>query len=146
MSLKFLNIMFQKAEDLFAEVDRAIKSGKGLDRRKANILTFDSVKTFNSLMTVNKIQILRAISQLKPESVYQLAMLLDREPHHVLIDCRFLESSKFLKLEETNSGRNALKPVLSFDYDVIRTDSPIVPFYTISERAERLLTNDKMAV
>lgn len=146
MSLKFLNIMFQTADELFAEIDRAIESGKGLDRKKAHIFTFDSVKTFNNLMTVNKIQILRAISQLKPESVYQLATLLDREPHHVLLDCRRLESSEFLKLEETDSGRNALKPVLSFDYDVIRTDSPIVPFYTISERAERLLTNDRIAV
>lgn len=145
MSLKFLNIIFQESKDFFADIDKAIKSGKGMNRRKENTLTFDSVKTFNNLMTINKVQILRAISQLRPESVYQLATFLGREPQHVLKDCRQLESYKFLKLEETNNGRNSLKPVLTFDYDVIKTDSPIISPYTISERSERLLMDEKAA-
>lgn len=145
MSLKFLNIVFQESKDFFTEVDKALKSGHGMDRRKKNILTFDTVKTFNNFMTVNKVQILRAISQLKPESIYQLATFLGREPQHVLKDCRFLESSKFIKLEETTNVRNSLKPILVFDYDVIKTDSPIIPPYTISERAEKLLMSKQVA-
>lgn len=141
MSLKFLNIVFQEMDDLFAEIDKAIKSGQGMDRRKKNILTFDSDKTFNHILTLNRVQILRAISQFKPESIYQLASFLGREPQHVLKDCRFLESSKFIKLEETKDGRNSLRPILFFDYDVIKTDSPIIPPYTISEKAEKLLIN-----
>ena len=145
MSLKFLNIVFQEPKDFFAEVDRAIKSGQGMDRRKKNILTFDSVKTFNNFMTVNKVQILRAISQLRPESIYQLATFLGREPQHVLKDCRFLESSKFIKLEKTENARNSLRPVIVFVYDVIKSDSPIIPPYTISERAEKLLMREQVA-
>jgi predicted transcriptional regulator len=141
MSLKFLNIVFQEMNDLFAEIDKAIKSGHGMDRRKKNILTFDSVKTFNTFMTVNRVQILRAISQFKPESIYQLATFLGREPQHVLKDCRFLESSKFIKLEKTKNVRNSLRPVLVFNFDVIKTNSPIIPPYAISEKAEKLLLN-----
>lgn len=146
MKLKFLNIVFKESKDFFADIDRALKSGKGFNTRAANVLTFDSVKTFNNVMTVNKIQILRAISQSRPESVYQLAMILKREPQHVLKDCRQLESYKFIKLEETDSGRSSLRPELSFDYDVIKTDSSIIPPYTISEQSERLLMGNQEAV
>ena len=146
VKLKFLNIVIREPKDFFADIDHALKSGKGMNNREENILIFDSVKTFNNIMTVNKIQILRAISQLGPESVYQLAMMLGREPQHVLKDCRQLESYKFIKLEKTDSGRNSLRPVLAFDYDVIKTDSSIISPYTISERSEKLLTNQQTAV
>lgn len=146
MKLKCLNIVFQESKDFFADIDRALKSGKGLNTRAENVLKFDSVKNFNNVMTVNKIQILRAISQLGPESVYQLAMMLNREPQHVLKDCRQLEAYKFIKLEETDSGRSSLRPVLAFDYDVIKTDSPIISPYTISERSEKLLFGSRTAV
>ena len=112
MKLKFLNIVFQEPADFFAEINDAIASKRSIDTRAARILTFDSEKTFNNVMSVNKLQILRAISQQKPDSVYQLALLL---------------------------GRKSLRPVLSFEYDVIRCDSAIIAPYTISERAEALL-------
>ena len=146
MRLKFLNIIFQAPTDFFNDITKALKSGKGMNKREENTLIFDSVKTFNNILSVNKIQILRAISQLRPESVYQLAMTLDREPQHVLKDCRQLESYKFIKLEETKTGRNSIRPILTFDYDVIKTDSPIISPYTISERSERLLTNRQTAI
>ena len=72
MKLKFLNIVIREPKDFFADIDHALKSGKGMNNREENILIFDSVKTFNNVMTVNKIQILRAISQQGPESVYQI--------------------------------------------------------------------------
>ncbi len=146
MRLKFLNIVFKESNEFFADINKALKSGKGLNTRSENVLIFDSVKTFNNVMTVNKIQILRTISQLRPESVYQLAMTLNRVPQHVLKDCRQLEAFKFIKLEVTDSGRGSLRPILAFDYDVIRIDSPLVSPYTISERSERLLFGKRVAV
>lgn len=145
MKLKFLNVDFQVLEDFFAEVSEAMKSGKGLNSHELQLLKFDSVKSFNSVLTVNRLQILKAISQLRPESVYQLATFLDREPHHVLKDCRFLETYNFIRLDATESARSSLRPVLTFDYDVIRTNSPIVGPYTISERSEKQLLKNQTA-
>lgn len=135
-----LNIIFQNPEDFFTEIDCALTSGRGLNTKQKNVLKIDSVKTLNNVLSVNKIHILRAISQRKPDSVYQLAMFLGREPQHVLKDCRQLEFYKFIKLVETKSERNSLRPVLSFDYDIICTNSPITPVYSISIRSESLLT------
>lgn len=93
---------------------------------------------------MNKLQILRAISQIKPGSIYKLATYLGREPQHVLKDCRLLESLKFIKLDEVNpNGRSALKPTLVFEYDVIKiyTQAFTQPF-SVSEKAEKLLNQE----
>jgi predicted transcriptional regulator len=139
MSFKYLNIQFKEMNDLFSSIDQAIKSGKGLNPSSKNILIFDSEKTFNNILTVNKLQILRAISQLEPKSIYQLAMILKREPQHVLKDCRQLEFYKFIKLETKQDIRNSIKPVLAFDYDIIKTNSQLISPYTISARSEKIL-------
>jgi predicted transcriptional regulator len=146
LKLKFLNILFQTPNDFLGEIDKALKSGKGFNKKEENILIFDSVKAFNNFMTVNKIQILRAISQVGPESVYRLASILGREPQHVLKDCRHLEAYKFIRLEESSRGRNPIRPVLTFDYDVIKADSSIISPYIISERSEKLLTHQPSVV
>ena len=141
MKINFLNIKFQNIDNFFESVDKVLKSGKKNKDLGRTILKFDSEKTFNKLFTLNKLQILRAISQFKPESVYRLAMHLGREPQHVLKDCRLLETLKFIRLDEVSTnGRATLLPVLTFEYDVIKVYSKkyTQPF-AVSERAEKLL-------
>ena len=100
------------------------------------------------MFTLNKLQILRAVSQLKPESIYGLATYLGRGPQHVLKDCRLLESLKFLSLEEFNvNGRSTLRPKLAFEYDVIKVHSKsFVRPFTVSEKAERLFNEEVLEV
>lgn len=147
MKLNFLSIFFQNPEDFLQSINTSIKSGKSNKVNKGadnTIIKFDSEKTFSNLFTLNKLQILRAISQIKPGSVYKLATYLGREPQHVLKDCRLLESLKFIKLDEVNSnGRSALKPTLVFEYDVIKiyTQAFTQPF-PVSEKAEKLLNQE----
>jgi predicted transcriptional regulator len=139
MIFKYLNIQFSEMNNFFQNVDQAIKSGKGFSPSSKNTLIFDSEKTFNTVMSVNKIQILRAISQLAPKSIYQLATILKREPQHVLKDCRQLEFYKFIKLEKSQDTRNSIRPVLAFDYDIIKTSSALISPYTISSKSEKIL-------
>ncbi|MDO9183843.1 MAG: hypothetical protein Q7U04_15620 [Bacteriovorax sp.] len=140
MNLYFLDIKFQKPEDFIQEINSLHKVKKHIQKKHSAVLKFDSEKTFNKLFTINKIQILRAVSQLKPDSIYQLAFLLGREPQHVLKDCRLLESLKIITLEEINiGGRSALKPGLIYDCDIIRIFSKSFTHpFTISEKAESL--------
>ncbi len=143
MKLVTLDINFKNLDNFFKEIDQEIIENRESSKRKKYFMTFDSVKSFHNSLTTNKIQILRIISQFKPESVYQLANMIEREANHVLNDCRYLESLGFIKLEKTKSGRRSLKPVLSFDYDIILADSPVVSPYVISKKAESLLTKNR---
>jgi predicted transcriptional regulator len=90
-------------------------------------------------MTSNKTNILSAISKLKPGSVYELASFLNRQPQHVLSDCRSLESHGFIKLIQEEVGRKALRPELAFDYDVIMVEGKGTMPLAVSEKSERVL-------
>jgi len=148
MKLNFLNIRFQSPEDFLESINSSLKSDQKINGIDNTTLRFDSEKTFNNMFTLNKLQILRAVSQLKPESIYGLATYLGREPQHVLKDCRLLESLKFLSLEEFNvNGRSTLRPKLAFEYDVIKVHSKsFVQPFTVSEKAERLFNEEVLEI
>ena len=112
---------------------------------EANELFFDSEKTFMKFMSQNKQQILKAISRLRPESVYQLAKLVSREYPHVLKDCRVLESFGFINLVEAEGAKRQLMPELVFNYDIIKVNAPnpdMMELINISEQSNRILLEE----
>jgi predicted transcriptional regulator len=77
MSLKPLNINFRSLNDLFNQLDNAVINKQPLIDRK-DVIYFDSEKSYQKFMGPNKQQILKAISRLRPISIYQLAQYLER--------------------------------------------------------------------
>ena len=138
MSLKMLLIKFQSVNDTFTEINNAITSRTGLVQDKHSLF-FDSIKTFRQFLTLQKIEILTAISRVNPSSIYQLAKQLDRQPHHVLKDCRSLESHGFIKLTKSDGKKGQLRPELAFDYDVIHVLGSFETFHPISVKSCRVL-------
>jgi len=138
MSFRSLNIIFKNQEEFWAEVDSSLKGLKPLKNKKDS-LYFDSPKSFWRIFTVNKLEILVAISKLKPESIYGLAKILGRTPHHVLSDCNQLKSLEMIKLIETNGARKQIRPELSFKYDFIKVESKLREVLPISPKASHYL-------
>lgn len=139
MSLKKLTIHFQEMGDLFQEINGAIESHSTFVDSFESI-SFDSIDTYRSFMTSNKAYILSAISKLKPSSVYELASQLNRQPQHVLADCRALESRGFIKLTQAEGARKSIRPELTFEYDVIIVNDKVSMPLAVSEKSERILT------
>ncbi len=140
MSLKKLTIHFQEMGDLFQDINQAIDSHSAFVD-SPDVINFDSIDTYRSFMTSNKANILSAISKLKPGSVYELATYLNRQPQHVLADCRSLESHGFIKLIQEVGGRKPIRPELAFDYDVIMIEDKGSMPLAVSERSERVLAD-----
>lgn len=138
MKLSVLTIQFESVDDFMADIEDCIFNGK--DPALLNkSLSFDSYETFKLFISPNKIQILMAISRLKPESIYQLEKLLNRQYPHVLKDCRQLENLGFIKLVESDGLKKQLRPSLIFDYDLIKVDTPLQQVYNISKRSNDIL-------
>jgi len=138
MKLKVLNVVISNKEQFMKGLSRALKKrGSSLD--EDNTIEFDSFETFKRIITLNKIQILMAIARLKPESINQLAKLVDREYPHVLNDCNALETYGFIRLDDVGGARKQFKPRLVFDYDLIRLKTNLEEVLPISERSNNLL-------
>jgi predicted transcriptional regulator len=138
MKLKAINVYFKKTDDIFAEINLAIKSQKSVVQKK-NSINFDSPQTWRSLMSNQKQEILVAIARYRPSSVYQLAKILGRPSQHTLKDCRHLELVGFIKLVDSKDARASLRPELAFDYDVIRLHTPMNFSILLSAKSEQVI-------
>lgn len=135
MGLKILNVKIHSTKEFMKDVKESL-----LGKNKIlNTLSFDSIETFKKVISANRLQILMAVSRLKPESINQLAKLLDREFPHVLKDCRALEEFGFIKFEEAKGPRKQISPRLASEYDIIRVNSTLEEIFPISERSNQLL-------
>lgn len=138
MKLKVLNVVISNKEKFMTGLKRAMNN-KNLLFEDNNSIEFDSFETFKRVMTLNKLQILMAIARLKPQSINQLAKLVNREYPHVLSDCNALVTYGFIKLDEVGGARKQLTPKLIFDYDFIRVKTKLEEILPISERSNNVL-------
>jgi len=144
MKLKILNVVISSREQFMSGLKRSI-SKNNLLLEEDHSIEFDSFETFKRVMTLNKLQILMAIARLRPESINQLAKMVNREYPHVLNDCNALETYGFIKLDEVGGARKQLMPKLVFDYDLIRVKTNLEEILPISERSNKVLLTAKVA-
>jgi len=146
MRLEVLNINFKNRDELMSDIRGALFEGEELAHNKKEI-TFDSIDTFKRVISQNKLQVLMAISQLKPDSIYQLEKYVGRSYPHVLKDCRQLESLGFINLREVESagGKKQVKPELIFEYDLIKVNAKMLEVFPISERSNRIILEEANA-
>ncbi|MBI4042368.1 MAG: MarR family transcriptional regulator, partial [Deltaproteobacteria bacterium] len=74
---------------------------KAFEKREATIqpkdvLLFDSVESYQRFMSDQKYAILATIYKYEPQSIYQLAKLLNRPPQNVTRECDLLEQHGFI--------------------------------------------------
>src|SRR5437870_4926630 len=100
MKIKPLKINFESLEDFKArsrkELTQALKSRKSIVQPK-NTLIWASVEAYQQFMSDQKYTILAAIYKYQPQSVYQLAKILNRAQQNVARDCDLLEGHGFIK-------------------------------------------------
>ena len=118
-----LEIQFQNFDDFSKEIRGALAKKKKLVQKSHQIF-FDSVESYRKFMTIQKIEILTAIAQQQPTSIYELARLVDRNFAAVFRDCTGLENVGFIKLVDNGDSKKSKTPVLKFDYERIRVNIP----------------------
>lgn len=101
-------------QDLFSRLTKAAKSHDP-DFEQSEALS-NSVQSLLSTMTAGRIQLFYVIANQKPESMYQLAQLLERDPSNVIRDVKVLEGLKLVRLQtEKDGGRERSRPVALYD-------------------------------
>ena len=138
MKIKPLKITFESI-DTFAVKSRtalqnAIQNKKTAVQKK-DVLVWASVEAYQQFMSDQKYTILAVIYKYRPQSVYQLAKILNRAQQNVARDCDLLERYGFIKFEQSENGRKVKAPQLIFDYNAIIVYLPSVTYKVEFEEA-----------
>jgi predicted transcriptional regulator len=129
--IKSLKITFESLDNFMDKSSMALREalhGKKKSIQKKDILVWASVEAYQQFMSDQKYTILAAIHKFKPQSVYQLAKILNRAQQNVARDCDLLEGHGFIKFDELEGGRKTKIPRLAFEYNAIVVCLPIVTY------------------
>jgi predicted transcriptional regulator len=99
----------------------AIDAGEDIDSRPSR-LSIESLDTFGRIFRPTNLELLEAIGEHEPDSIRDLARLVDRHPPEVTENVHELNDYGLIELEE--DGR-ALKPTLWYDKIEFSGDVPL---------------------
>jgi predicted transcriptional regulator len=106
----YLNKLFEK-----------VKEGKINDSEPHKIVS-RTTEDIGKILTRERIRLLHIIREKKPESISELARILNRKESNVHNDLTFLEGIGLLEIKK---GKNHVKKVPVVDYDALHITVPL---------------------
>lgn len=116
--MKVKNVILDiQSEDKFIEGVKkdmkAIANGKTVRHRE--VISFESLKTMRKFITDERVKILKTIKKYHPQSIYELAKILDRDTKNVSDDVHYLSGLGLIGIKKAKDGRSKVKPVVDYE-------------------------------
>jgi predicted transcriptional regulator len=121
MKIKKLSIGIRSVDQVmgdFAKAAKALERGEQVSKKEG--LYFTDLRAFRRALTDQRLAILRTIKESNPDSVYELAKIIQRDVKNVSADLSILEELGLVELKKTKTPRGKVKP--SVPYDSIHLD------------------------
>ncbi|MGE0175278.1 MAG: hypothetical protein AB7T49_21020 [Oligoflexales bacterium] len=113
MKPKKAKIVVQSIDDIKQEWKKALK-GKVRSTQKDDEVIVTGLDTVAKIFSKTRMEILQAIITQKPQTIYELAKMVNRDFKNVHSDVQFLYDVGLIKLKEASEGRRGLKPVAKY--------------------------------
>lgn len=116
MKIKSLKITIKPLHQVLkeaAEVMGALRRGEEVPRHEE--LSFENLEALRKVLTPKRLELLHIIKQDQPESVYELAGLVQRDAKNVTEDLHYLEELGIISLQHSHDERERIKPLLETD-------------------------------
>jgi len=114
---KKLKLYIEDTEQFKKKIKEELKA---IDKGKAKTLredstSFQSLDQLRKFLTTKRLELLRVIRHKKPQSIYELAKLVERTPENVNTDLKFLERLGFVEVTKVKEIRKKSIPEVSYD-------------------------------
>jgi len=96
----------------FAKAWKKLEAGEKVKKHKG--VYFESIDAMRTVLTDKRLNLLKAIKDYKPESIYELAKILDRDLKNVNEDVKLLSELGLVKLKKTKTGRKRTIPAVDY--------------------------------
>ena len=113
MKKKHANVVVKTIENTKREWKEAL-AGKRKGIQKNDEIIFTSLEAVARVFSKSRMEILRAVIQESPKSIYELAKLLGRDFKNVHTDVKLLADIGLLDLKEAGDSRKGLIPLAKF--------------------------------
>lgn len=124
MKLKNVEIIVMNDEEYGDHLNKLfekVKEGK-VNESEPHKIVSRTTEDIGKILTRERIRLLHIIREKKPESISELARILDRKESNVHNDLTFLEGIGLLEIKK---GKNHVKKVPVVDYDALHITVPL---------------------
>ncbi len=119
MKVKNIKIAIKSTEAFLEEAKSTMKkimAGEKVSRE--NGLYFKNLDVMRKVLTPKRLELMHAIKEKRPQSVYELSMLMNRDLKNVTQDLTYLEMLGLVELKKTKDKKGT-KTTPSVEYDKI---------------------------
>ena len=125
MKVKEIKVVIRPLEEDLEEVVDAFRKVEGREEFKDEKIVVDNLDDLRKILTPERIRILQVIKNGKPNSIYELSKLLERDRSAVMRDLEFLNKLGFVEFKEERwKKRKSKKPIVP--YDEIEVSIPVI--------------------
>ena len=124
MKLKDIEIIVMNDEEYGEHLNKLFEKVKegGISESEPHKIVVHTTEDIGKILTRERIRLLHIIREKKPESISELARILDRKESNVHNDITFLEGIGLLEIKK---GRDQVKKVPVVDYDALHITVPL---------------------
>lgn len=116
MKVKNIIVEVKSIEDTLKEAKSIMEElQKGRLVGKKESISFGNIDVMRKVLTNKRLQLIKAIKKYSPQSIYELARIVDRDPKSVNIDIRVLNKLGMIGLKRTDKKRENIIPTVKYD-------------------------------
>ncbi|HLC85494.1 MAG TPA: hypothetical protein VJH22_06910 [Candidatus Nanoarchaeia archaeon] len=116
MKVREIRLTIKDRKTVFKELANAWEKIKNREKMEPHEeISFENIDTLRKVLTPKRMELLHAIKHNRPESLYELAQMVERDLKSVNTDIEVLVTLGLVLLEKTNDERKKTKPLVEFD-------------------------------
>ncbi|MBI2542164.1 hypothetical protein HYV80_05635 [Candidatus Woesearchaeota archaeon] len=116
MKTKIIKLSVKSMREALTDFASALgKAGRGEKVDSQREISFESIEGLRNVLTKRRLELLSAVKHQKPQSIYELSKLLNRDLKSVNTDLKVLKENDFIEFKKITEGRQRLIPVVEFD-------------------------------
>ena len=116
MKVKNIKLTIKERKNVLNEFAKVLaKARKGQTPVPQEEVSFQNTYTLRKVLTEKRMELLHIIKQHAPESIYELAKIVDRDLKSVNTDINVLADLGLVSLERHHEERKKTKPRVEFD-------------------------------
>ena len=101
------------AFDKWAETFEKVRKGKKVDKSRG--VYFTSLEALRKVLTEKRLELLHAIKEKQPDSVYELSKIVKRDIKNVNGDLELLRDIGLVSITKAREGRERVVPRVNYD-------------------------------
>ena len=113
MKIKKVLVKSKGVEEFYKDVERDLKQNSL--RSENSEIYIEDINALKKVLTPERLRMLKVIKHKKPNSVYSLAKLLQRDRSNVITDLNILHNAGFVEMKKDHGVRAMAKPLAKYD-------------------------------